>query len=76
MGPKNCPNTLSLTWLPLVKIIHVNLMIKAGRIRKVLYTESQKTDMGRFHVKTGHLSKLAQEKSEKPGTVGMYARFS
>ena len=24
--------------------------------------------MGRFHVKTGHLSKLAQEKSEKSGT--------
>ena len=23
--------------------------------------------MGRFHVKTGHLSKLAQEKSEKAG---------
>ena len=52
-------------------------MIKAGRIRKILYTESQKTDMGRSHVKTEHLSKLAQEKSEKnPGTVGMYARFS
>ena len=35
--------------------------------------------MGTFHVKTGHVSKLAQEKSEKAGrpanngTVGMYA---
>ena len=33
-------------------------------------------DMGRFHVKTGHLSKLAQEKSEKyPGRLACMQDF-
>ena len=66
-------------------------MIKAGRsiefrgtwrdaIEKYYTHNPKKRDiMGRFHVKTGHVSKLAQEKSEKAGrpanngTVGMYA---
>ena len=51
-----------------------------GAIEKYYTQKPKRRDrMGRFHVKTGHLSKLAQEKSEKAGrpanngTVGMYA---